>query len=263
MPGLAVVDGARLICDQASCSFTILRVTNSSLTVEGKRLASKKDHKVGENIDPFSPFPPCAATGKPCAPALPGQWEGAEGGHLGMSCVPVICVSATLKCGKGGIITIGDPGQSKFEVAPPALGAAAGKEDDKGILERGLDFLVADDVRTVLDPNAPWYERALSGLSLAPGPTKLLKVAKFAKKGRKARRAQRQGTDVKGDNHTKNARPSSKQRHQKGQSRRIRDQQRANSTPKQKGAKAARRAGPKRIGRKNRKKQIREQQKNE
>lgn len=131
MPGLVVVNGALLTCDRlASCTQSPLTVSVGFLGPQagGQPVATINDHVVGKNIKPFPET--CLTTGKRCDPAIPASWTPGESAALIVSSAPIIAQSATLNCTTGcGSITIVAPGQSMFEVYPPAN---TEEKDDKG-----------------------------------------------------------------------------------------------------------------------------------
>ena len=205
MPGLVVVNGAKITCNRlASCDQKPLTVAGGFLGPQagGQPVATINDHLVGKNIEPFSET--CQTTGKRCDPATPAPWSPGESAALIVSFVPIIAQSATLSCTTGcGVISIVNPGQTMFEVYPPA---PSEDEDSGGFLEDAWDFLVADDARTLADSDAPWYERGLAGASLIPVPVgKLLKGAKVVRKAIKGRKARKGKKTIKAKNPPKSS----------------------------------------------------------
>ncbi|MFZ6181185.1 PAAR-like protein [Nannocystis pusilla] len=120
----AVVDGAKLECNQASTRSELTATSSTSPTIGGRRTATVTDHKVGTNIFPFDGN--CKKTGQRCAPEPVPRWVPAARG-LG-SRVPLLPSNGQILCGKGGVISIADPGQQGTNVtsegvplAPPGV----------------------------------------------------------------------------------------------------------------------------------------------
>lgn len=105
MPGNVVCMGAMCQCTQGA-SPTPLTVTSQQIrTIAGMLVATVKDNLPGANITPFGA---CAASGAPCAPALPGPW--APGSTIdSIMNLPVLTAASKLVCTVGGEISISNP----------------------------------------------------------------------------------------------------------------------------------------------------------
>lgn len=141
-------------------------------------MATIHDHIPGSNILPFPTG--CMTTGAPCAPQTPVPWTPGESYVLLSSTAPLITVSAKLQCVTGcGVISITTPGQSTFDIQSPDPKLHA---DGGGLLKDAWDFLVGDDVDTLLDSDASWLDRGLAGAGLIPIPVgKLAKLRKLVR----------------------------------------------------------------------------------
>jgi hypothetical protein len=177
VPGLVVVNGAQLKCSKlSSCATSQLVVTGglACSEAEGQPIATVNDHVAGTNILPFPGD--CLTTGEPCVPQTPTPWSPGESYALFSSLIPLVASSATLQCAAGrGIIAVADPGQSTFDVQPPDLDVS---EEDGSLFGDLVDFVVGDDIRTVLDSDASPINRALAAASLFPAG-KLLKLKRL------------------------------------------------------------------------------------
>lgn len=110
----AVVDGAKLTCDQAP-EGARSRLTATSLRaplIEGHVAATVTDHKVGSNIFPFAGI--CKSNGLLCVPEPVPDWVPAAKG-LG-SGIPLLPSNGQILCRKGGVIAVADPGQQTANV---------------------------------------------------------------------------------------------------------------------------------------------------
>lgn len=127
---LAVVTGATLSCPMAfppGSPSTLNVSSQTSVTAEGKPIATVKDASLGSNVVPFSmcfsPANPAvaaataAALGVPtpsaCLGTFAGPWT-TEQTKVTAGGAPCLTQGCTMTCVYGGTIQITNPGQSKI-----------------------------------------------------------------------------------------------------------------------------------------------------
>lgn len=194
MPGLVVVNGARIECNRCPGAQSSLAVAGAmqSVHVEGQPAATVDDHRAGENIEPFPAT--CQATKKACSPQTPLPWMPGETSALLPSLTPLVSESSVLICTKGfGVIQILDPGQSTMEVSPPAGNECKPPPEPKWY-EQLLDTVTFADVanapsRHDCPVDSKSDKEQVLDFVLMVTPLKAARVAKLMKIRRRARRA--------------------------------------------------------------------------
>lgn len=138
---VAVVDGAKIKCDQCPGPGLLTAASATTPLLEGKRAATITDHVVGRNVFPFPGT--CKKTSQPCVIAPVGDWiPAAKGTDSG---APLLPSNALLVCSVGGFISITDPGQTSLKVtmagvplAPPGVDLEANRQLALAMRDRPL-----------------------------------------------------------------------------------------------------------------------------
>jgi hypothetical protein len=105
-----VVHGATLKCSESD-TMSFLKARDMKMEVDGRYIATVKDHKPDENIIPFGLCKHPNWKDKPCEPITPSRWKPGEA-SVKFSRERVLDDKSKCKCDVGGIIEIVDSGQA-------------------------------------------------------------------------------------------------------------------------------------------------------
>lgn len=117
MSGLVVVEGAIIQCSMGSIPSSLTLLTGHFIQASSKNICLLKDNLPNINIKPFGI---CSLMHIPCMPATPMPWT-TDTTHKFSSGIP-ITENSKLICTRGGLISVQNPGQSKFKLGPAKLG---------------------------------------------------------------------------------------------------------------------------------------------
>lgn len=106
-----VVHGATLKCSESD-TMSFLKARDLKMEIDGKYIATVKDHKPTENIIPFGICKHPKRKNKPCKPVTPTRWKPGEA-SVKFSRERVLDDKSKCKCDIGGIIEIVDSGQAQ------------------------------------------------------------------------------------------------------------------------------------------------------
>ena len=177
---LAVADGALLSCNCGTEPTALLSTHAPGIEVEGKMLASVLDHESGSNIAPFGRCkvkPRVGGEFAPCVTVTPTPWSEDEFAPFHAVSVAVLGQTSVLACSVGGQIVIDSPGQGSVSSvqAEQALYPEQAEEGG-GAAEEIFDFVIGDDIDSVINPDSP--------LDFVGGVVGLLPVGKLVKGGK-------------------------------------------------------------------------------
>lgn len=162
---LAVVDGAILKCTKGLGVSRLHATTGPSVELEHHVLATINDYQPGVNVPPFRY---CQKLHKDCSPLLPAPWHANlfSGVLVAPSIAGILPMTAELRCGVGGDITIISAGQSTLSV---------GQADRLIALQQALRELNAERKRFLATGKlSPEIEAALAAADKISGGLKLL-----------------------------------------------------------------------------------------
>jgi hypothetical protein len=135
-----VVDGAKLKCSCGTTTCNLKVANDHKASIGGKLQANIKDSRPNANVKSFGP---CGNRPKrrTCDLKITGQWTSGKN-DLNVGGAPALLNSSKLRCNRGGIISIVDPGQKLDQTGAAPIKIRKKNKDNPYII------------------NASWYGQA-------------------------------------------------------------------------------------------------------